>query len=193
VVRRNVEAEVPKGCGNGKRTLAGFDGAVLITHEPEIDRHIGGGPPKPVLIAQGFRKDGGFLQVCDDALQGSKWIKRRAQVEAEVDSLLACSARLWQMPQGTECQLEGLSGLAVGRSCQGLFPRLSAVVEGLLPDLCLREVVRQLHVMLFQPVLVQVLDGLPHGPVQGLAALYQEAIIGDILDHGVLEDIGRLW
>ena len=46
--------------------------------------------------------------------------------------------------------------------------------------------------MLLQPVLVQFFDGLPHGSMQGLAALYQEAVVGDILDHGVLEDIGRL-
>jgi hypothetical protein len=28
--------------------------------------------------------------------------------------------------------------------------------------------------------------------VQALAALHQQALIGDILDHGVLEDVGRL-
>jgi hypothetical protein len=28
--------------------------------------------------------------------------------------------------------------------------------------------------------------------VQRLTALYQEALVGDILDHGVLEDVGWL-
>ena len=48
------------------------------------------------------------------------------------------------------------------------------------------------RVMLFQPVLVQFFDGFSHSPMQGLAALQQEAIVGDILDHGVFEDVGGL-
>src|SRR6266700_4403496 len=45
----------------------------------------------------------------------------------------------------------------------------------------------QLRVMLLQPVLVQFFDGFSHSPVQGLAALYEEAVVGDILNDGVLE------
>ena len=64
--------------------------------------------------------------------------------------------------------------------------------QGLIPGLALEEVVRQLPVVLLQPILVQLLDGLPNGPVQGPTSLHQEAIVGDILDHGVLKDVGRL-
>src|SRR5262245_301672 len=46
--------------------------------------------------------------------------------------------------------------------CYGLLPRLLAVVECLLPDLTLCKVVRQLCVVLLQPVLVQGFDGLPN-------------------------------
>jgi hypothetical protein len=60
------------------------------------------------------------------------------------------------------------------------------------PSLTLGEVVRQLRVVFLQPVLVQGFDGLPNGPVQGLASLPQETMVGDILDYGVLEDVCRL-
>ena len=40
-------------------------------------------------------------------------------------------------------------------------------------------------------------DTVPHWPSPqpgaGYLALYQEALVGDILDHGVLEDVGELY
>src|SRR5437016_12464772 len=93
------------------------------------------------------------------------------------------------MPQGTERLLEILYGLAVGRPLHGSLSSLPAVRQGLVPYLALGEVVCQLSIMLLQPILVQLFDSLPNGSVQGLASLHQETIVGDILDHGVLEDV----
>jgi hypothetical protein len=96
------------------------------------------------------------------------------------------------MREGTERPLEIPYGLAMGRLCHSLLPGLSAIHQGLVPHLTLGKVMGQLRIMLLQPVLVQVFDGLSHGPVQGLAALHQQTVIGDILDHGVLEGVGGL-
>ena len=45
--------------------------------------------------------------------------------------------------QPGENLLEGPDGLAVGRPCQGLLPRLPAVRQGLVPHLAPQSMVRQ--------------------------------------------------
>ena len=50
----------------------------------------------------------------------------------------------------------------------------------------------QFTIMLCELVLVQFFNGFSNGPVQGLASLHQEAIVCDVLDHGMFEDVGRL-
>ena len=44
--------------------------------------------------------------------------------------------------------------------------------------------------LLRPPVALQGFDGLADGPVQGAPALPQEALVGDVLDQGMLELVG---
>src|SRR3989442_596332 len=126
-----------------------------------------------MMVVEGRSEGFGLAQIGQDTPKIAGRTERRAQGESEIDGLRARVTLVWQMPEGTERLLEISHGLAVGRPRHGLLPRLPAVVESLIPHLALGEVVRQFRVMLLQAVLIQCFDGLPNGPVQGLAALPQ--------------------
>ncbi len=79
-------------------------------------------------------------------------------------------------------------GVGVARSVAGAHQ----VLEGLGPVLALREVVSQLFVVLGQPVGIELLKGVAHRLVQGAAPLAEQAVVGHVLDDGVLEDVGGL-
>ena len=74
----------------------------------------------------------------------------------------------------------------------GAIPRADQVLEGLGPVLAVDEVMSQLLIVVGQPVRVQLLDGAADRPVQLPPALFQEAVVGHVLDHRVLEDVGGL-
>src|SRR5256884_8353548 len=80
----------------------------------------------------------------------------------------------------------------VGVGVLGAVAGAHEVPERLRPVLALVEVVRQLLVVLGETVRVELLDRVADGTVELLASLLQQAVVGDVLDHGVLEDVGRL-
>jgi hypothetical protein len=147
---------------------------------------------QPPMVVESHREGFSLMQSRQATRIITERAEGRAQGEAEINGLLPGVALLRQMREGAERVLEVAHGLAIGRLHYGLLPRLSAIHQGLVPHLALGEMVRQLRVVLFQPVRIEVLDGLPHSPVQVLAALHQETLVGDILDHRVLEDVGGL-
>jgi hypothetical protein len=53
-------------------------------------------------------------------------------------------------------------------------------------------VVSELAVMLREAVGVEILDRFGDGRVELLAPFAEQAVVGDVLDDGVLEDVGRL-
>ena len=82
-------------------------------------------------------------------------------------------------------------GGGVGVGILGPVAGVHEVLEGLRPVLPLGEVMRQLFVVLGQPIGIELLDRGPDGAVQLPAPLLQQAVVGDVLDHGMLEDVGR--
>ena len=76
---------------------------------------------------------------------------------------MACSAWHVRAPadaEGAERLLEGLHGLAIGRPCHGLLPRLPAVRQGLVPHLASQGMMRQAFDLLGHPVPGERLKGL---------------------------------
>jgi hypothetical protein len=51
--------------------------------------------------------------------------------------------------------------------------------------------ISQFGIVFRQPIAIQLLDRGPDRPVQLLAAAHQEAVVSNVLDYGVLEDVGR--
>src|SRR5215831_8349889 len=123
------------------------------------------------MVVEGRSKRLGLAQQCQDTLRAARRMECRAQGKPEIDGLLVRVTGLRQMRESTECLLEISYSFVIGRPFQGPLPRLPAVVEGLVPDLALREMMCQLGVVLFQPVRIEFLDGFPNGLVQGLASL----------------------
>lgn len=73
------------------------------------------------------------------------------------------------------CRLDGagvqLQGDRVGVRVPGAIARMDQVLEGFEPVLSLGEVVRQLLIVLGEPVRVELLQRVAHRPMQGAAAL----------------------
>ena len=95
----------------------------------------------------------------------------------------------WSHFQDTSVVLEGRLG---GVGVLGFVAGAEQIFESLLPLLALHEVMGQLLIVIGKPVRVQLFDGVPYRFVQLLTPLYQKAVISDILDDCVLEDIGWL-
>ena len=89
--------------------------------------------------------------------------------------------------QGTGIKVQGR---LVGIGALRLVPRPHEVLERARPLFPQAEVVGQFLVVVGQAVGVEFLDRSPNGWIS--TPLHREALIGDILDHSVLEDIRRL-
>ncbi len=74
----------------------------------------------------------------------------------------------------------------------GPVPRADQVGERLLPVASVLEMVGELLRVVGEAVGVDLLDGEPHRAVQLPASLLEQALVGHVLDEGVLEDVGRL-
>jgi hypothetical protein len=74
----------------------------------------------------------------------------------------------------------------------GLLGGLEEVIERPLPVLRLREVVREHLVVLGKSIGVELLDGATDQPVQVLAPLHEQRVVGDVLRERVLEHVRQL-
>src|SRR5262245_5510052 len=95
----------------------------------------------------------------------------------------------WQMPQSTECLLEGPHSLAVGRPRHGLLSRLPAVRQGLIPYLTPRGMVRQTFHLLGHPVSGECFEGLDDAGMQRPPPLLEQCLIGHLLGEGMLKGV----
>jgi hypothetical protein len=83
------------------------------------------------------------------------------------------------------------AGLRAGKRVGGAITGEDAVSERFVPLLTLDEVVRQLLVMVGEAIRIQLFDRATDRSVELLAALDEQALVGDVLDDRVLEDVGR--
>jgi hypothetical protein len=100
---------------------------------------------------------------------------------------------------GRSDPIGSLQGHGVLHTCLGVgegvccpVPCQSTVVHRLLPRLALGKVMGEFLIVVGQAVGIKLFDRIPHGIMEFPAPLHQEALIGHILDHGMLEDVCRL-
>jgi hypothetical protein len=93
--------------------LGSRNGLIIRTHGDtrgcQKDRDLG----QPTRIAEGRGQGLGCAQTRQRPHEVARRPERRAQGEPEIDGLLACVARLWQMRQCAERLLEVPDGLGV--------------------------------------------------------------------------------
>src|SRR5262245_38257978 len=116
-----------------------------------------------------------------------------AQGEPEIDSLLAGVALLRQMREGTERLLEIPPGLAVGRPCQGLLSRLSAVRQGLLPHLTPYGMVGQAFDVFHQASRGERFKRRDDAGMERASPLLEQTAVGHFVRQGMLEGVGMFW
>jgi hypothetical protein len=135
LVRQRVQDGIPAGRSQREGALTGGDGLVIRAHEAEMDCQKERDLSQPTRIVEGHREGLGLAQSRQDTPKIAERAERRAQGESEIDSQRARVACLRQLRQGPERLLEAPHGLAMGRSRQGLLPRLPKVRQGLIPHL----------------------------------------------------------
>ena len=93
------------------------------------------------------------------------------------------------MREGTERLLEVSYGLAVGRPCQGLLPRLPEVRQGLVPHLPPQGMVGQAFDLLGHPVPGECLEGLDDAGMEHPPSFLEQTAVGYFVGEGVLEGV----
>jgi hypothetical protein len=134
-VRQRLEANIPAGGGECQGALGGDTSLVIHPRVAEIDRQGDGDLRQPTRIVEGYSQGFGLAQHRQETLQITGQMERCAQSEPEIDGLLLGGLRRWQMRENAERRLEIRHDLAAGRSRQSLVPGLSAVQQGLSPQL----------------------------------------------------------
>jgi hypothetical protein len=104
-IRRGKRKGIPGG-GNGSVIRSPAEG---LHEQTERDLY------QPTRVVEGPRERFGITQSCKHAPIVAERAERRVQGESEINGLLTCIARVWQMCEGTEGMLEILHSLAVGR------------------------------------------------------------------------------
>ena len=190
-VRQPMQDDITAGRGEGEGALAGGDGLIIRAHKAEMEGQKDQDLAQPARVIERCSEGFGLAQRGQDTSPSLPMGGARSAGRAGGrQPARACRSA----PAGATRALSACSKTPAPRdrpTAPGPSPPPVGSTPGFVPHLALGEVVCQSDVVLGQPVRIEVLDGLPHGPVQGLAALHQETLVGDILDHRVLEDVGR--
>jgi len=143
VIRYDLKADIPEGCGESERTLPGLDGMVKVAPTPEVFGHIDGDLPQPPSIVQDLSEGLRLTQADEDPPVLSERHERIAQVEVQIDGLLARVTRFWKMLQGPQRLLKTRDRLTVARTLHGALTCPLPVRKGLCTQACLGIVVGQ--------------------------------------------------
>src|SRR5437899_1957332 len=99
-----------------------------------MERHEGGDPSQPALIADLLGENLTFAKVIENSLELSERVERIAKLQQEINPLLDRSSALRKMPESFERLLEARDCFPVGRARGGLRPGLTDVGDGRLPE-----------------------------------------------------------
>jgi hypothetical protein len=113
-MRPGLEEDIPEVGSNRKGMLAHLDASVIVARQPEIAGHVVGDRPQSTLIAKGFGEGFGLAQAFECLPEFAERLQRRAQLDSEIDRLLTCLARFWELLQGQERLLQVRHRLTVG-------------------------------------------------------------------------------
>ena len=182
-----MQDDIPPGRSEFESTLASGDRLIMRTHNNEMDYQRERDLSQPMVVVESHREGFSLAQSHQDTPRIAEWAECRAQGEPEIDGLLACVTSVGEMLEGAERLLEVSCGLAVGRLCQGLLPRLPAVRQGLVPYFPPQGMVRQAFDLLGHPLSGERIEGLDDAGMQSAPPLLQETTVGDLMGQGVLE------
>src|SRR5262245_9209796 len=87
--RHDLQCGVPALRGTGERALTPVNGAISSTGQAEVVGHIGCRSSEPPLIAKSLRDRLGFSEVHEYLLEPTTWLERVAEIETNIDRLLA--------------------------------------------------------------------------------------------------------
>jgi len=87
--RHDLQGGVSARRGTGARALTPVDGSISITGQAEVVGQIRGRSSEPSLIAQSHRERLGFSEVFEYLLEPTTWLERVAEIETNIDRLLA--------------------------------------------------------------------------------------------------------
>src|SRR2546422_5707400 len=192
VIRYDPKGEIPTDGGGGEAAVARLDRAVEIARSPEMERHEGGDPSQPALIADLLGENLTFAKVIEDSLELSERVERIAKLQQEINPLLDRSSALREMPEGFERLFKARDGFPIGRAGGGLRPGLAGIGDGLVPDLAPEGMVGETIDVLGQPGGVQLFDRRHDASVKGPPSVSKEARVGDLVGQGVLERVFQL-
>jgi hypothetical protein len=156
----NLQADISQGCGYGQSALGVCETTVKVAQAPQTGCHIARELSQSAGIAQGLSQGFRLAQVVEDALHVVKGQQRIAQVEVEINGLLARVATVREMLEGHQTLLKGRYRLLEGRAFGRLGARLPTVAQRLVPDLTPDGMVCQSFDLVGQAVGGKPLDGV---------------------------------
>ena len=190
--RHNLQAHVSDFARHGQSTLSPLDRLVLVSSQTEVVGKVSRHSPQSVLIVEGRRERFCFIEALADGPELAERLQCVAEIEPEIDRLLAQLASLGQVLDGVQRLVEPGHGFAVGGARKCLRGRLPQVTGRPLPELGVAGVMGEpLHV-LAQPLGIEALEGL-HDAGMELALLFpQQRVVGHPARQRVLEDMAGL-
>jgi hypothetical protein len=96
-MRPGLEEDIPKVGGNRKGPPAHLDASAIVARQPAIAGHVVGDRPQSPLIAKGFGEGLGLAHAFECLSEFAECLQRRAQLDSEIDRLLTCLARVWEL------------------------------------------------------------------------------------------------
>jgi len=87
--RHDLQGGVPALRGTGDRALTPVNGSISITGQAEVVGQISCRSSEPPLIAKSLRERLGFLEVHEYLLEPTTWLERVAEIETNINRLLA--------------------------------------------------------------------------------------------------------
>ena len=130
---------------------------------------------QPALITKRLGKRFRLAQVSEEPPLLMEGMQRIAQVEAEINRLLARGAIVGEMLKGRQGLLKGLSRLPQGRALDRPGPGLATVGHSFVPHLATHSMVRQPVDLLGQAVGIQPLEGCHNADMQHPPPLLEQA------------------
>src|SRR2546425_5127135 len=139
-----------------------------------MERHEGGNPSQPTLIADPLGEHLGLAKVVEDSRELSEGSERIAKVQPEIKPELHGFAILGEMREGSERLLEARDRFPVSRACGSLRPGLTKVGDSLVPDLAPEGMVGEAIDLLGQPGGIQLFDRRQDLRVKGPPSVLEE-------------------
>ena len=156
----HLDRAIAEGSCDGEGLLSETDCCVVVASDDALDRHEGGNPPQPVLIAKRPREHLRCMEVISHARSITERVERVSEIEVDIDGQLCCLPGIGQTAESHERLLQVSKSLTMGALPGGPQPRLAEIVDRLLPHLPAQGMMGQPLRLLGDALAKEPLDGL---------------------------------